>query len=326
MSKSFSLFDMLDSSSYTSKVPVTAEQVIDSHNANEEKKTLDLLERGVDDIESLSQDSAAWEKVQGILASGLSNSDPQVAKRYLAVHTKLFERALVNTDMFGSQLWSLSHNLIARLLRDEDGPRDACHSDWDTSACLLDMMSQLAINHATASIGSEIQIASTLEKICSILSNDAAVACIFSMIDPYSGWFEVWSRFVDPLTLMKIVQSSCLGGICLTRCRKHGKAESVSSLWKQMCKDTCTLAEVERCNFIQSLSLLRTMILHCGKSDEIFRLIVQSSLIENGNAISSDGKDSQDKAALEPFLNVVNGGDEGRIVQLCAELASALSP
>lgn len=336
MSKSFSLFDMLDSNAPFAAV-VTAQQVIDSH-ANEDSrasdgKTLELLERA-DDIESLSQDSAAWDQVRTILASGLSHSNAQVAMRYLVVHRVLFEKCLTNTDMFGSQLWGLSHNLIARhLLRDVGGPRrDPCHSDWDTSACVLDMMSQLAISHATASIGNEVggQIESTLEKMCSILSKDTD-ACIFSMMDPYAGWFEVWCRFVDSLTLMKIIQKSSLGGICLMRCKSRGKAESVTSLWKQMCKDGCTLAEVERCNFVQSLSLLRTMILLCGKSDELFRLIVSQSSGFGDATSSVVGKEARDdgyrkgqerEAALEPFLNVVNGGDEERIVQLCESVIS----
>ncbi|EJK50578.1 hypothetical protein THAOC_30390, partial [Thalassiosira oceanica] len=85
MSKSFSLFDMLDSNAPFAAV-VTAQQVIDSH-ANEDSrasdgKTLELLERA-DDIESLSQDSAAWDQVRTILASGLSHSNAQVAMRYL---------------------------------------------------------------------------------------------------------------------------------------------------------------------------------------------------------------------------------------------------
>ena len=326
MSKSFSLFDMLDSSAPIAAV-VTAQQVIDSHAKEDNgSSTLELLEKA-DDIECLSQESAAWDQVRTILASGLVNPDEQVARRYLEVHTKLFEHSLSNTEMFGSQLWSLSDNLIARHLRDEDGPRrDACHNDWDTSACLLDMMSQLAMHHATASIGNEAQIESTLERMCSILSNETA-ACIFSMMDPYAGWFEVWCRFVDPPTLMNIIQSSSLGGICLARCRSRGKAESVTSLWKQICKDKCTLAEVERCNFVQSLSLLRTMILHCGKSDKMFRLIGgQSNLMEDGT--SSGGKEARDddyrNAVLEPFLNEMTG-DEKRIVRLCAQVTSSES-
>ena len=87
---------------------------------------------------------------------------------------------------------------------------------WDTTRTLLHMLSKMAMNYVTSSVGNEYEIERLLLGLCVLLANNDDVACILSMMEPMCGYFEVWSRFVmDRKKFMTIVQLSGVGSVVL---------------------------------------------------------------------------------------------------------------
>lgn len=292
---SFSLFDMLDAQKgggFTLPPRIMAYKVIETYQSEKqqnntvsddtgESTTLELLEKA-DDMEDLSPDPESWEEVQKILYEGLrTNSDDDVeeASRYLKVHKTLFEKCLGNNE-FRTQLWSLANNLVGALLtftlqfKENDSSVMASQQSmdlvWDIAQSLRIALSQLVVDYVRSKVGHELEIERMVLGLCFILSNDHS-ACILGMMEPMAGYFEVWSRFVmDPKQFMAIVYASGLGGVVLRRCGCYGRNDSSESISKIV---GTSLGEIEQCNFLQSMSILRTMLCRCGGSKEVISMI-----------------------------------------------------
>ena len=110
-----------------------------------------------------------------------------------------------------------------------------------------------------------------------MLSNDVS-ASILAMLEPMAGFFEVWARFVDANKFMAIVHVSGLGGVLLRRCECLGKNDSsehnniIGTVIVQS-PDTSSLDDIEHCNYLQSLSILRTILFRCDGSRHVTSLI-----------------------------------------------------
>ena len=145
---------------------------------------------------------------------------------------------------------------------------------WDIVQSLLTVLSNMAVDYVTSCVGNEFEIERMVLGICMILSNDY-LACIMGMMEPMADTFEVWSRFVDPPKFISIINASGLGGVALRRCESLGKNVSSESIWntQKIGSNTSSLADIEHCNFVQSLSVLRTILFRCGGSREIVSLV-----------------------------------------------------
>ena len=296
---SFSLFDMMDAQKGAFALPprVMAYQVLEAYEreqksgkSNEElgKSTLELLEKA-DDMEDLSPDPESWEEIRTILYNGLINiSNIDESSRYLKVHISLHEKCRNNNALI-SQLWGLAQNMIGSLLHfsnqfeeektgiSSDSSKQSMDQCWDTIQAILNVLSKMAVDYVMSAVGNELEIERMVLGICLILSNDY-LACIMGMIEPMSGFLEVWSRFVDPSKFMAIIQVSGLGGIVLRRCESLGKNDSSKSICKmiqstEIESDSTLLADMEHSNFLQSLLILRTILFRCGGSREIVSLV-----------------------------------------------------
>ena len=283
--------------------------------------TLELLEKA-DDMEDLSPDGESWEEVRNILYKGLlggkypatkddgnSNGFEKQQFRYLEVHKSLAEKCRGN-NICNAQLWSLVQNLVGSMLtltrqfaedyqNDVGEKRQQKYAElpakqqmdlcWDIARSILDMLSQLAVDYVVSCVGNEREVERMLLGIALILSDDFG-ACIFGMMEPMAGTFEVWSRLVDPKRVQAIIGISGLGGVALRRCESLGGNVSSECIWKMIHSsstgknsgsdnDGCTiaadpsLADIEHCNFIQSLSILRTILFRCGGSKEVVSLL-----------------------------------------------------
>jgi len=300
---SFSLFDMMDAQKGAFSLPprVMAYQVLETYEREQKSgksiedgksTTLELLEKA-DDMEDLSPDSESWEEIRTILYNGLINISNNIdeASRYLEVHISLHEKCRNNNALI-SQLWGLAQNMIGSLLHFsnqlEEGKTgipsnsstnhtmDLC---WDITQAILNVLSKMAIDYVMSAVGNELEIERMVLGICLILSNDY-LACIMGMIEPMSGFLEVWSRFVDPNKFMAIIQVSGLGGIVLRRCESLGKNDSSETIYKMIqstesnsSDDNRLIADIEHSNFLQSLSILRTILFRCGGSHEVVSLV-----------------------------------------------------
>ena len=299
---SFSLFDMMDAQKGAFTLPprVMAYQVLEAYEreqksgkSNEQlgKSTLELLEKA-DDMEDLSPDSESWEEIRTILYNGLINISNNVdeSSRYLEVHISLHEKCR-NNNALTNQLWGLIQNMVGCLLHfsnqleedktgiSSDSSKHTMDLCWNTTQALLNVLSKMAIDYVMSAVGNESEIERMVLGICLILSNDY-LACIMGMIEPMSGFLEVWSRFVDPKKFMSIIQVSGLGGIVLKRYESLGKNDSSETIYKMIqstesnsSDDDRLLADMEHSNFLQSLLILRTILFRCGGSREIVSLV-----------------------------------------------------
>ena len=322
---SFSLFDIMDAQNGSFALPprVMAYQVLEAYEREQSNKsneggkstTLELLEKA-DDVEDLSPDSESWEEIRTILYNGLINiSNLDEASRYLEVHITLHEKCR-NNNALTNQLWGLAQNMIGCLLhfsRQFEEEKASISSDnlkhtmdlcWDTTQAILNALSKIAVDYVISAIGNELEIERMVLGICLILSKNY-LACIMGMIEPMSGFLEVWSRFVDPNKFMTIIQVSGLGGIVLKRCESLGKNDSSKSICKMIqsteidSDDNRLLADMEHSNFLQSFSILRTILFRCGGSREVVSLVHDQStsgisasctsfVLDNGVASTND--------------------------------------
>jgi hypothetical protein len=280
--KSFSLFDMLDQQKGGFALPprITAYKVIKAHqrelldnndlsNFDNVEKCLDLLEKA-NDIEDLSPDPDSWEQIRQILYEGLKTcSDTDKQTRYLTVHTSLMDICQRSNQISNKlQCWDLAHNLASFiLLKIKDSAEETEMSDRNLYCYaiqqLLNSLQHMALDYITSCVGDETQIERMVTTLCLILTMDTA-ACITAGIDPLAGWFEVWARFVTPKRMLTILQCTGLGGVILQRC--------------QHC-------DVKHVNFLQSLSVLRTILHQCETSVATISTMVQST--NSGNSFSS---------------------------------------
>jgi len=293
---SFSLFDMMDSQKGAFALPprIMAYQIIETYQREKNstvggddvattttpddgKSTLELLEKA-NDVEDLSPDPDSWDEVRQILYDGLTNSiNPDDASRYLKVHKSLFEKCR-GDNACSSQLWGLAQNLVGSILtfprqfEEEESVSTRYSMDlcWDIAQSLLDALSDLAVDYITSCVGNEGEIERMFLGICTILSDDS-LACIMGMMEPMAGWFEVWARFVDPSKFMTIIHVSGMGGVVLRRCECLGRNTSSESISKIIQK--AGSGEIEHCNFLQSLSIIRTILFRCGGSREVVSMI-----------------------------------------------------
>ncbi len=300
---SFSLFALLDSQGGAGgevfPPRIMASQIINTSRRESESNAppptitndtdsttlLELFEKA-EDMEDLSPDADSWEEIRTILFIGLSrrtgegNDD---AARYLRVHETLFEKCRGN-DALKIQFWGLVQNIVGSILANciEFGDYESSSAVvskqnldncWDALHSLLDVVSHMAVDYVMSSVGNELEIERMLVGLCMILSNNYS-ACILGMMEPIAGSFEVWSRFVDPDRFIAIVYASGLVGVLLRRCDCLGKSAASEIIWKtiQPC-DTTSLNEIEHCNHLQSLSILRTILFRCDGSPQILSLI-----------------------------------------------------
>ncbi|KAL9183171.1 hypothetical protein ACHAXT_004958 [Thalassiosira profunda] len=324
---SFSLFDMLDAQKGAFALPprITAQKVIDAHAreqntesagdapmAEGEDSALGLLEKA-DDMEDVSPDPEAWEEVRKILYEGLTlQSDGGGQSRYLKVHQSLSEKCRGNPAC-NPQMWGLAQNLVGSLLalsNDMSGGRGNADLCWDIAHSLLELLSHLALDLVTSAVGNEPEVERMFLAMCMILASDAS-ACIMGMMEPMAGSFEVWARLVDPGRVMTIVRPSGLGGVALRRCGSRGKTASSEVIWKMAhsAGSGDSLADIEHCNFLQSLSVLRTLLFKCGGSEEVVSLIHDQftgrngELMEASSTLLSCGMASTDQ--VEGMLNEI---------------------
>ena len=257
-STSFSLFDnMMDF-----PTRITADKVIQAHRRSSiENNTIDhnscnddvesaiaLLEKA-DDIEDLSPDPEIWEEIRMILYYGLTqSSDIKDVTRYMRVHEMLHRMCLGNVAMT-VQLWDLVWNLIEsilflsrrRIFKEEDGLSDS------SMVLFQDVMQSIASDYIFSGVGREREIDATMLVMCDMLSDDC-IAIIWGKMEPYAGTLEIWSRFVDPDRFASIIYASKLGGLALQRCER--------------CLGDEGFIKSDE-NFIQSLSILRTIVFRC---------------------------------------------------------------
>jgi hypothetical protein len=281
--KSFSLFDMLDQQKGGFALPprITAYKVIEARqreqldnndvsNFDNVEKCLDLLEKA-NDIEDLTPDPDSWEQIRQILYEGLTMSTCSTEKqtRYLTVHTSLMDICQRGNQISNKlQCWDLAHNLASFiLLRVNDIAEEAGMSDRNLYCHamhqLLNSLQHMALDYITSCVGDETQIERMVTTLCLILTMDTA-ACITAVIDPLAGWFEVWARFVAPKRMLTIIQCTGLCGVILQRCRQR---------------------DVEHANFLQSLSVLRTIMHQCETSVATISTLVQFT--NSGSSFSS---------------------------------------
>jgi hypothetical protein len=78
--------------------------------------------------------------------------------------------------------------------------------------------------------------------------SDDYIASIWAKMEAYVGTFEIWSRFVDPDRFASIIYASELGGLAMQRCER--------------CLGDEGFIKSDE-NFIQSLSILRTIVFRC---------------------------------------------------------------
>ncbi|KAL3803075.1 hypothetical protein ACHAWO_010641 [Cyclotella atomus] len=282
--KSFSLFDMLDQQKGGFALPprITAYKVIESYQrelnngiSDDDNETcLDLLEKA-DDIEDLSPDPDSWEQIRQLLYEGLTCGDTEKQIRYLKVHTSLMDICQRGNQASNkSQSWDLAHNLAAFVLSQandfaEETSMSQMNLYWDATQQLLSSLHHLALDYISSCVGDEIQNERMLVTLCMILAN-AAAACITAVIDPLAGWFEVWARFVSPKRMLTIIRCTGFGGVILRRCHQSGASQSTKKLADAIARNadnsTIALADVERANVVQSLSILRIILNQCKVS------------------------------------------------------------
>lgn len=342
---SFSLFDLLDQQKGAFALPprITADMVIDAYQretgeaSNEDgqmsddnnKSCLDLLEKA-DDMEDLSPDPQTWEQIRRILYQGLNSStiDKKSVERqckYLKVHKSLLDICRrgnrgANNKM---QCWDLAQNLVGTILSMsldfvKNLENGSLHTHrymnfyWDTMQCLLATLSDLALDYITSCVGDERQVERMVLGLCLVLANDSA-ACVTAALEPLAGWLEVWARFVPPKRMLNIVQCSGLGGVILQRCYQSGASATVTLIANALNsngEEGKTVHDIKQVCFLQSLSILRTILYQCGASSSIvttislqFANLSNSSTTDNviSSFLTSNGVECIDK--VDVLLN-----------------------
>jgi hypothetical protein len=167
-----------------------------------------------------------------------------------------------------SQCWDLAHNLASFiLLQANDFAEETGMSDRNLYRHaihqLLNSLQHMALDYITSCVGDETQIERMVTTLCFILTMDTA-ACITADIDPLAAWFEVWAHFVTPKRMLTIIQCTGLGCAILQRCQQR---------------------DVKRADFLQSLSVLRTILHQCEINVATISTLVQST--NSGNSFSS---------------------------------------
>ena len=293
---SFSLFDMLDQQgTFTMPPRITAGMIIEAHLSEgaddhisdgdcEPKSCLELLEQA-EDIDDLSPDPETWEQIRLILFHGLTNNKNiiNIQARYLQVHTTLL--CICQRGNGGgnnkAQWWDLAQNLVGSLILHSkvlmnDLEKSENHIAsmnqymnfyWDLVERLLASLSHLALDYISSCVGDEKQIERMVLGMCFILVNDCS-AITSAAMDPLAGWFEVWARFVPPKRMSAIVTCSGLGGVVLQRCYQLGSCASAEKLVNVLNRDdaSITAGTVQHANYLQSLSILRTLLNQCTPS------------------------------------------------------------
>jgi hypothetical protein len=149
---------------------------------------------------------------------------------------------------------------------------------WDAIQQLFNTLSHLALDYITSCVGDERQIERMVLGICLVLVNDYA-ACTIAAIESLASSFEVWARFVPPKKMLNIVKCSGLGGVVLRRCfhsRTGDSAKKLADILNKIDGNSSTaLADIYHAHFLQSLSLLRTMLYQCGSSLLVVNTIAQ---------------------------------------------------
>mmetsp|Transcript_5993 Transcript_5993/g.13126 ORF Transcript_5993/g.13126 Transcript_5993/m.13126 type:complete len:588 (-) Transcript_5993:85-1848(-) len=274
---------------------------------------LELLEKA-DDIEDLSPDPDSWETVRKILYNGLTTfirSDDDITRasdqsRFLKVHKSLHEKCLRSNvgSVLTTQLWGIAQNIVgALLLFDQQfesfaaattgvAENDASISFsmdlyWDLGKQFLECLSHLASDYVQSCVGNENEIERMMLGIGLILQR-SSVCCLLAAMDPMAGWFEVWSRFLPPSKLMAVVKVSGLGRDLLQRCNPSKNNVGVQKIADTLSMTTNKIAkegsqdsntssfydDLIHCQLLQSISVLRTIILQCGGSPDIVHLIL----------------------------------------------------
>ena len=128
--------------------------------------------------------------------------------------------------------------------------------------------------------------------------------CVLAMMEPMAGWFEVWARFVGPSKLLTILRVSGLGEVVMRRCESRGRNEASKRLHEMMrrhrdnnsSESSPTLEDLENSNFLQSLSILRVimmcrcnvMTLESMGSMFCYNAVISSSFLSADGIASSD--------------------------------------
>ena len=269
---------------------------------HDKSTALELLEKA-DDVEDLSPDPDTWKEIRRILYNGLikfpsDGGSVEEQFRFLGVHKSLHDKCKRSNGgmMFTSQLWGLAQNIASALLifseksHDEffsgdeqpNSSVDNCSLDlyWDIVQHFLDTLTHLASDYIFSCVGNEKEIEKMILGITMNLG-DHLTSCIMAMIDPMAGWFEVWARFISPAKLLAFVRATGLGCTLLRRLEKIQSGRSNSSqriveLLNKMSGNTNAdhsrirlygdQDDLEHCHFVQSISILRTIIFQCGGS------------------------------------------------------------
>eukprot|EP01082_Thalassiosira_pseudonana_P001233 g927.t1 g927 contig10:1016576-1017427(-) len=196
--------------------------------------------------------------------------------------------------MYNPQLWDLAQNLVGFILSfSQQFPNGDDASDvgvavsrqtlnlyWDAMHSFLDVLSHLALGYITSSVGNEREIERMVMGMSLILTSDFD-ASILAAMEPMAGWFEVWCRFIRPNKLVTIVQATGLGGAVLSRCNSLGSnlsSRKIVEMLENSVGYSPSLVDVQHCNFLQSLSVLRTILFHCGGSPAIVSTIHRQSV------------------------------------------------
>ena len=250
--------------------------------------TLELLEKA-EDVEDLSPDPDTWEEVRQILYEGLlsrsesgdvpdDDMESSSSHRFLKVHDSLHEKCRGN-EMFAPQLWGLAQNLVGAVLSwsrwfgeaSEAPARRALDIFWDLVVSFQETLTRLATDHVVSCVGNEREVERTLLGLCRVLADDAA-ACVLAMTAPLrAGDLEVWARLVTTRRrFAAAIWASGLGGAALRRCRGRGENPATARLCRGV---GVALADAAHGNFLQALSILRTVLFRCGGSREVVGLI-----------------------------------------------------
>ncbi len=277
------------------------ERDINDSSSLDNLNSLELLEKA-GDMEDLSPDPDTWEEIRQILYFGLISPDSNVGSnadrqsRFLEVHESLHCRFRRDNGgmMYNPQLWDLAQNLVGFILSfSQQFPNGDDASDvgvavsrqtlnlyWDAMHSFLDVLSRLALGYITSSVGNEREIERMVMGMSLILTSDFD-ASILAAMEPMAGWFEVWCRFIRPNKLVTIVQATGLGGAVLSRCNSLGSnlsSRKIVEMLDNSVGDSPSLVDVQHCNFLQSLSVLRTILFHCGGSPAIVSTIHRQSV------------------------------------------------
>ncbi|KAL7469082.1 hypothetical protein ACHAXS_009333 [Conticribra weissflogii] len=249
--------------------------------------------------------------------------DNNLQYRFLKVHKSLHEKCKFNNvgSAVNTQLWGIAQNIAgALLLFDQQFESIVAGSTnvaenvalkffsmdlyWDLGQHFLKYLSHLASDYVLSCVGNENEIERMILSICLILQRSSS-CCLLAAIDPTAGWFEVWSRFIPPSKLMAVVRITGLGRVLMQRCNPSKtdvvvkKIADILSMNKndiarggsEEINASSSYDDLLHCLFLQSISVLRTIILQCGGSPDIVQLIHGQAVDRRPNHCGSNEED-----------------------------------